>query len=139
MEQEQITDLGLWTNFGLVFIILGFFMYVSTILSFMLRGKGTPAIWFSKFLKFIIGEEPIHLVSSGLYKYSRNPMYLGILLIVFGQGMYFEILTILEYGIFMSILLHLVVLFIEEPHLKKKYGNSYLEYKKSTPRWFSIN
>ena len=105
----------------------------------MLKGKGTPAIWFSKFLKFLIGEEPIHLVSTGLYKYSRNPMYLGVLLIIYGQGIYFEILTILEYGIFMSIFFHLIVLFVEEPHLKKKFGESYIEYLKSAPRWFSIN
>src|SRR2546427_10525595 len=43
----------------------------------------TPAIFFSRRLRLLIGEEPGGLVSGGLYRFSRNPMYFGVLMVVF--------------------------------------------------------
>src|SRR5262245_13261141 len=64
---------------GLALMIIGIVIYLWTAILFLLRGKGTPAIWFTKAISFIIGREPMNMVSSGLYRYSRNPMYLGVI------------------------------------------------------------
>jgi len=87
-------------------------------LSFLLKGKGTPAIWFAKHLKFLIGEEPIKMVSSGLYKISRNPMYLGVQNIAFGQAIFFGSMAILIYAGLLTVFFHLTVILLEEPHLR---------------------
>ncbi len=79
------------------------------------------------------------MVSTGLYKYSRNPMYLGIILITIGEAVYFESENILIYSILLSVIFHLVVVFLEEPHLKRKFGAEYNEYLGKTPRWFGLS
>ena len=120
---------------GLLVMALGIFIYLWTATSFLLRGKGTPAIWFTKAISFIIGEEPVKMVSSGLYKYSRNPMYLGVITTVAGQGIFFQYSSLLWYALSLFIIFNFVVIFIEEPHLEEKFGDEYRNYKKKTGRW----
>ncbi|MCZ6594572.1 MAG: isoprenylcysteine carboxylmethyltransferase family protein, partial [Bacteroidetes bacterium] len=79
--------------------------------------------------------EPIKLVSSGLYKRSRNPMYLGVLNIALGQALFFESTANLIYTGLLTVFFHLIVVLVEEPHLKKKYGQKYVDYTKQVPRW----
>ena len=124
--------------FGLILIILGISLYIWSALSFLLKGKGTPAIWFAKHLKFLIGEEPIKMVSSGIYKISRNPMYLGVLNIAFGQAIFFGSKAILIYAGFLTIFFHLTVIILEEPHLRRKHGQEYEDYTKQVPRWIGL-
>ena len=135
---QDIFELGIFKFFGLGFILLGMMFYFSSALSFLLKGKGTPTIWFAKHFKFLIGEEPIKLVSSGLYKMSRNPMYLGILNLAFGQGLFFESSANLIYAGFLTLFFHFVVILLEEPHLKKKHGKEYIEYMDQVPRWIGF-
>jgi protein-S-isoprenylcysteine O-methyltransferase Ste14 len=126
---------GLFHWAGILIICIGIFIYLWTATSFLLRGKGTPAIWFTKAISFIIGEEPVKMVSSGLYKYSRNPMYLGVITTVAGQGIFFQYSILLWYALSLFIIFTLVVIFIEEPHLEEKFGEEYKSYKKRTRRW----
>lgn len=133
---HKYISLGAASYLGILIIFLGIMTYLSTVIKFLTAGKGTPAIWFTKFLKPIIGEEPIHLVSSGLYKHSRNPMYIGVLLCILGQGLYFENQNLLLYTPITWLFFHLVVIYIEEPHLKNKFGESYINYLNTAPRWF---
>jgi protein-S-isoprenylcysteine O-methyltransferase Ste14 len=123
-----------WT--GLAIIIGGIIIYALCALAFLLKGLGTPMIWFAKPLKFLVGEEPKKMVSSGLYKFSRNPMYFGVLLTVLGQALFYQRYILIHYFLFLFILFHLVVIMIEEPHLQKKFGKEYDEYRKKTRRWF---
>jgi protein-S-isoprenylcysteine O-methyltransferase Ste14 len=120
---------------GLLIMCIGIFIYLLTLISFLLRGKGTPAIWFTKVIGFIIGEEPGKMVSSGLYKYSRNPMYVGVITTVAGEGIFFQYSSLLWYAFSLFIIFTLVVMFIEEPHLEEKFGEEYKNYKKRTRRW----
>ena len=69
-------------------IFLGALAYGLCLMRFLAAG-GTPAIFFTRPLRFLIGEEPGSLVSQGLYRFSRNPMYVGVLLVVFGQAIIF--------------------------------------------------
>src|SRR5258705_7305442 len=118
-------NIGLFHWAGLFIMAIGIFIYLWTAVSFLLRGKGTPAIWFTKAISFIIGEEPMKMVSSGLYKYSRNPMYLGVITTVAGEGIFFQYSILLWYALSLFIIFTLVVIFIEEPHLEEKFGEEY--------------
>jgi protein-S-isoprenylcysteine O-methyltransferase Ste14 len=120
---------------GLCIMCAGILIYLLTVVSFLLKGKGTPAIWFTKAISPIIGKEPIKIVTSGLYRYSRNPMYAGVVTIVAGEGIFFQYSTVLWYALSLFILFNVVVIFIEEPHLEEKFGEEYKAYKKKTRRW----
>ena len=135
--RNRIPDLhiSLFHWAGLLIMCAGIFIYLWTAISFLLRGKGTPAIWFTRAIGFIIGEEPVKMVSSGLYKYSRNPMYLGVMTTVAGEGLFFQYSILLWYSLALFVIFNIVVIFIEEPHLAKKFGSNYLEYKRRTGRW----
>ena len=137
LTRNRIPDIsaGFFHWAGLLIITLGIFIYLWTFLSFLLRGKGTPAIWFTKVISFIIGEEPVKMVVSGLYKYSRNPMYTGVITTVAGQGFFFQYTSLLWYALSLFIIFTFVVILIEEPHLEEKFGDEYKAYKKKTRRW----
>ncbi len=137
LMRNKIPDMniGFFSWFGLVIITAGVIIYLLTAISFLSRGKRTPAIWFTKAISFIIGEEPMKMVSSGLYKYSRNPMYIGVITIVTGQGLYFQYSNLLWYAVSLFIIFTCVIIFIEEPHLEEKFGDEYRAYKKRTRRW----
>ena len=128
-------DIGIFHWAGLFIFIIGILIYLWTVTSFLLRGKGTPAIWFTKTISFIIGEEPMKMVSSGLYKYTRNPMYIGVVTTVIGQGLFFQSSNVLWYALSLFIIFNIVVILIEEPHLEEKFGDEYRNYKKKTRRW----
>lgn len=137
LVRGRVPDLntGMFHWFGLLIMSIGIMIYLLTALSFLLNGKGTPAIWFTKAISFIIGDEPVNMVSSGLYKYSRNPMYIGVITTVVGEGLYFQYSTILWYALSLFVIFNFVVIFIEEPHLEEKFGDEYKNYKKRTRRW----
>jgi protein-S-isoprenylcysteine O-methyltransferase Ste14 len=108
---------GLW-NSGWLLIGSGGAIYLLCLWRF-LASRGTPAIFFTRRLKFLIGEEPSTLVHEGLYRLSRNPMYLGVVLVVLGQATLFASLAVTVYGLALGLLFHLAVVFLEEPHLRR--------------------
>jgi protein-S-isoprenylcysteine O-methyltransferase Ste14 len=123
-----------WT--GLLIMCTGIFIYLWTATSFLLRGKGTPSIWLMKTISFIVGNEPMKMVSSGLYKYSRNPMYLGVMTTIIGEGIFFQFSILLWYALLIFLLFNLVVIFIEEPHLEEKFGEQYRIIKRNRDAGF---
>ena len=127
---------GVW-NVGWLPIIVGALVYVLCLLRFLAAG-GTPAIFFTRPLRFLIGEEPAGLVSQGLYRYSRNPMYVGVLAVIFGQAVVFASPVLAAYGLAVFVFFHLAVVFGEEPHLRRTRGHSYDEYCKAVPRWLGL-
>lgn len=125
---------GLW-KVGWIPVALGATVYGVCLVRF-LRSGGTPAIFFTRGVRTLIGEEPHILVQDWLYRVSRNPMYLGVLLVVFGQAMLFASICVAYYGIALWLFFHLTVVFQEEPHLGRAHGPSYEEYCRHVPRWF---
>lgn len=121
---------------GIALIGIGICLYLLCAITFVVRGSGTPNIWFARPLRFLLGEEPGKMVNSGLYRFSRNPMYVGVLTTVLGEACFYQRYVLLHYFLFLVILFHLVVVMIEEPHLRKKFGKDYEEYRKKTRRWF---
>jgi protein-S-isoprenylcysteine O-methyltransferase Ste14 len=125
---------GLW-SLGWLFIGVGTSIYTVCFIRFLMAG-GTPAIFFTRGLKLLIGEEPTRLVSEGLYRFSRNPMYVGVLIVIFGQAIFRGSPVIALYGFVVFVCFHTVVVFVEEPHLRQTYGIPYELYCKNVPRWF---
>jgi protein-S-isoprenylcysteine O-methyltransferase Ste14 len=126
-----------WWRLGWIPLALGVGIYLSCLLNF-LAAHGTPAPFFSKRLRTVIGEEPAGLVRAGLYRFSRNPMYVGVLLVVFGQALLFSSARIALYGLAGWLFLHLAAVCVEEPHLRAKQGATYEEYCRRVPRWLGL-
>ncbi len=110
---------------GMILILIGGSLYLYCFSLFHFLGKGTP----------VPIEPPKKLVIKGVYKYTRNPMYISLLIILLGYFLYFGHLSLFFYFLFIMIFFHLFVVFYEEPALKKKFRNSYIEYCKKTRRW----
>jgi protein-S-isoprenylcysteine O-methyltransferase Ste14 len=62
-------------------------------------------------------------------------MYIGVGLIVLGQSILFRSWHIAEYLVFFAVVVHLFVLFYEEPTLQKQFGGAYDQYRRRVPRW----
>ena len=123
---------------GILFLVTGGLFYLFSVFSFLKQGKGTPMIFFMEKTHKIFGKEPIKLVNSILYKFSRNPIYLGVIIFIFGLGLFLESGSILTWSIIALVIFHLVIVKLEEPHLREKYGAIYREYCKETPRWIGM-
>jgi len=80
-------------------------------------------------------DPPKELVVTGPYRYVRNPIYVGVLIIVMGYFLWFKTVWMIVYAITAFLGIHLFVTLYEEPTLKKKFGSAYENYCKSVPRW----
>jgi protein-S-isoprenylcysteine O-methyltransferase Ste14 len=118
-------------------VAAGALIYALCLIRFLTAG-GTPAIFFTRHLRLLIGEEPAGLVSTGLYRFSRNPMYVGVLLVVFGQSVLFASPRLAAYACAVAVFFHLIVVFAEEPHLRATRGVSYEIYCRAVPRWLGL-
>jgi protein-S-isoprenylcysteine O-methyltransferase Ste14 len=70
-----------------------------------------------------------------LYSYVRNPIYLAVPSLIFGQGLFFGNARVLEYGLGVWAFFHFWVLAIEEPGLRDKFGDEYKEFCANVRRW----
>jgi len=75
------------------------------------------------------------IVSSGPYRYSRNPIYLAMGLIVLGASIWLNSLWILFSLVFIIPVIETGVIRREEKYLEKKFGQRYQEYKAKVRRW----
>lgn len=84
------------------------------------------------------GIPPRELVVTGLYRLSRNPMYVGVVSILLGEVVYFGDARLAVYAAAVAIGFHLRVLLYEEPVLRGMFGDAYAAYCAKTPRWFGL-
>lgn len=104
---------------------LGLGVYLWCLWDFGAAGRGTPAPL----------DPPRALVVRGLYRYVRNPMYWGVLLVLAGQVLFFGSRPLLLYALAWSATVHLFVVFYEEPALARRFGGAYDQYRASVRRW----
>jgi protein-S-isoprenylcysteine O-methyltransferase Ste14 len=78
---------------------------------------------------------PTEFVARGPFRYVRNPMSLGGTILFVGLGFYTRSISILLFSILLFLLFHIVAVYFEEPGLTERFGESYIEYKKSVGRW----
>jgi protein-S-isoprenylcysteine O-methyltransferase Ste14 len=88
-------------------------------------GKGTLAPW----------DPPRKLVRVGLYRFVRNPMYVGLLGWVAGWSLIAGSPVLGAYVIVLAIAFHLRVIFYEEPTLARLFGNDWAQYRATVNRW----
>jgi protein-S-isoprenylcysteine O-methyltransferase Ste14 len=81
---------------------------------------------------------PRTLNVSGLFRFSRNPMSLAVVMLFIGLGLYCRSLSILLFSGFLFLALHLVVVYVEEPKLRERFGETYRAYEKRTGRWLLL-
>jgi protein-S-isoprenylcysteine O-methyltransferase Ste14 len=116
---------GFLTWLGAVVTSAGAAVYFRCAWEFAVRGLGTPA--------------PIaptkYLVTTALHRYIRNPMYVGVALVILGEAGLFRSLHLVEYAALMLLIAHIFVLSYEEPALRRQFGESYEQYRRSVPRW----
>lgn len=112
-----------WIGMGLVFG--GAAIYLWCAWDFVSKGLGTP----------LPMDAPRVLVVKGLYRFTRNPMYVGVLSVILGQALYYGSGSVAIYACVVFMGFYLFVLFYEEPALKRLFGAQYEEYCRKVPRW----
>ena len=72
---------------------------------------------------------------TGLYRYVRNPMYAGVLILLLGEALMFQSVALVIYTFCWFVFVHLNVILWEERLLRHKFGDSYSRYCGSVRRW----
>ncbi|MFZ5670633.1 MAG: methyltransferase family protein [Pseudomonadota bacterium] len=110
---------------GGLMTLLGAAIVAACFARFAIEGRGTPAPV----------APPGTLVLGGLYRFVRNPMYLGVILAVFGQALAFYSPGLIAYGVTLWLAFHAFVMLYEEPTLKAAFPERYEAYFAAVPRW----
>ena len=110
---------------GLAPLAIGIAGLLWCVRDFYVSGKGTLAPW----------APPQRLVVVGLYRYSRNPMYVSVALILLGWAVSFGSGDLLAYALLVVLAFHLRVVLAEEPYLARTHGEAWREYAARVPRW----
>jgi protein-S-isoprenylcysteine O-methyltransferase Ste14 len=118
-------ELGHWRWLGLLPLSVGAILYVICAWDFTFTGRGTPAVY----------DPPKKLVTVGLYRWVRNPMYIGIILALLGQGLLYQSMLIVGLAAGFWLVVHIFITLYEEPHLSRKFGESYRKFLRTVPRW----
>ncbi|MEW4922300.1 isoprenylcysteine carboxylmethyltransferase family protein [Algibacter sp. 2305UL17-15] len=110
---------------GIIVFLIGFVIMLWCIISFAIKGRGTlsPA------------DPTKRLVVAGLYKFSRNPMYVGVTLILIGEAIFFQSVELWIYLLLVFITFNIFVILIEEPRLRNDFGEEYQRYCEKVRRW----
>jgi protein-S-isoprenylcysteine O-methyltransferase Ste14 len=108
--------------FGLSLFVFGFIVLVLSLINL-----GNSA-------RVGIPQEETELKTHGLYKFSRNPIYLGVFIMGVGSCLYaVHVLNLILLVI--TIVVHSIIVKREEEFLEKRFGNKWLEYKQKVPRY----
>jgi protein-S-isoprenylcysteine O-methyltransferase Ste14 len=113
---------------GAVALAIGLAGYGWCAADFVRFGRGTPAPL----------APPRVLVVRGLYRYTRNPMYLSVLMAVLGQAILLASPWILAYAAALAVMFHLAVIGYEEPSLSRTFGAAYAAYRRQASRWLPL-
>jgi protein-S-isoprenylcysteine O-methyltransferase Ste14 len=125
MTDVPVFDLGALRYLAFACWAAGAAMIVWCFWDFTFKGRGTPAPF----------DPPRELVVSGLYRHVRNPIYLGGLLVLMGWALWSSSFALLLTPLIFLAVAHLFVVGYEEPNLRGRFGESYVAYCLSVPRW----
>jgi protein-S-isoprenylcysteine O-methyltransferase Ste14 len=122
---QPMAHWGVAKAVGILLICVGLVPLVSAFAEFVKAG-GTP----------LPAAPPPRLVVSGFNRYVRNPMYVGVLMVIVGQALLFGSLGLLIYGALAWLLVAAFVRWYEEPTLTRQFGTDYQEYQRAVPAWW---
>jgi protein-S-isoprenylcysteine O-methyltransferase Ste14 len=114
-----------WQFLGVLPLAAGVAIYLWCAWDFAVTGLGTP----------LPIDAPRVLIVKGMYRYVRNPMYVGALNVVLGWAIWFSSGAMLIYLACFWLAASLFVLFYEEPHLRSVFGTQYEGYCRRVNRW----
>ncbi len=106
-------------------LVIGAGILFTSIWSFARVGKGTLAPF----------DETQRLIVVGLYRYVRNPMYVGVMLILLAESWFFRSSALLSYTGFCFVVANMLIIGYEENRLRHKYGDEFRQYCKHVGRW----
>ena len=110
---------------ALAVLVLGAAIYAWCVWDFATFGRGTPAPI----------DAPKRRVVRGLYRYTRNPMYVGALTVILGWAALFQAANLVFYALVVGTCFHLFIVFYEERHLVQEFRSQYEAYRSRVPRW----
>lgn len=113
---------------GVLLLLFGAALVIEPFARFALQGRGTPMPW----------APPTHFVAGGSYRFSRNPMYVGVLALVVGQALLLGREILFAWAVVAAAIFHAFVVLHEEPGLRRRFGAEYDAYRDRVPRWVAI-
>lgn len=116
---------SVFSGVSLVLFLCGAAIYLWCAWDFAVQGLGTPAPI----------DAPRVLVVKGLYRFTRNPMYVGVTAMIAGQAGYYRSASIGIYLLIVLLAFHTFVRLYEEPTLRRLFGEQYEGYCRTVPRW----
>ncbi|MBC7898227.1 MAG: isoprenylcysteine carboxylmethyltransferase family protein [Cytophagaceae bacterium] len=116
---------AVFRSVGFAVLVPGLVLLLWCVRDFYVAGRGTLAPW----------SPPVNLVRVGLYRFSRNPMYVGVLTMLMGWSLGFNARGHWLYAAAIAIAFHLRVVFYEEPWLARTHGDAWRQYAARVPRW----
>jgi protein-S-isoprenylcysteine O-methyltransferase Ste14 len=105
--------------------LAGLGAWIACLDTFSRHGRGTP----------FPADAPSRLVTTGLFRYTRNPIMAAELAIIWGEALYLASLGPVLYALLISLLAHVLVVHVEEPELARRFGRDYAAYRRRVPRW----
>lgn len=124
-QRVSFNNWGPLQYIGLVPMAVGATILIVCIRDFTVQGRGTLAPI----------DPPTQLVVRGLYRYVRNPMYVGGLVLLLGEALAFRSTAILLWAAVWFTAINGIVVFYEEPALRRKFGEGYERYRAAVGRW----
>lgn len=121
----QLSTHPLLIVIGLLLILAGLTLMVSTIRLFMTAGQGTLSPL----------DETQRLVVVGIYRYVRNPMITGVISVLLGEAALFGSTAVLIWALIAAVLNAIYIPFVEERGLRQRFGDDYEIYAHYVPRW----
>ena len=109
---------------GLVLLSIGLLLFGASLRGFVTEGRGTLAPW----------DPPRELVTHGPYRYVRNPMISGVVLVLFGEALVLLSLPHLQWAVIFLAINAIYIPLIEEPLLAQRFGAAYRNYCRHVPR-----
>ena len=122
---KSLFEFGVFRYLAFPFWLTGTLIIIWCSIDIIRKGRGTPAHV----------DPPKILIVNGLYRYVRNPIYFGALLVQLGYIVWFDSGLMMIYFLLFVLAFHIMIVFIEEPILRNTFGAAYDEYVKSVPRW----
>lgn len=123
--QNLSRPMGIIKVLSIVPASVGLFMMAWVAYMFVTKGRGTP----------IPFDPPREFVAEGLFRYLRNPMYFGLLLVILSEAVFFRSWVLALYAAAVWAVVHTFLVVVEEPQLKRRFGEPYTSYLSTTPRW----
>jgi protein-S-isoprenylcysteine O-methyltransferase Ste14 len=109
---------------GCLLLIVGLFLFASSLSRFVGEGDGTLAPW----------DPPRKLVFRGPYRYVRNPMISGVVFVLFGEAGILLSRSHLVWTLIFFAINGIYIPLLEEPQLLKRFGEDYAQYCRHVPR-----